>query len=181
MGRLAACIPLPVPKHSMYPQVWEERSLINTSFWVPGTFLAWKTTFLSSLPNVFIYKKEETKEKTLPRANRRQSHCSAPVGNVYRCWELGRQGSVLRQESAVHHQQADGPQQTQGCVLVLGRREALHSRGLQGLSLPWGVLLGNARCKFCFAKSQEGRNCQGTHPLSVGLWEFSPGRRALPA
>ena len=51
-----------------------------------------------------IYISKENKEKTLPRTNRRQSHCSAPVGNVYRCWELGRQGSVLRQESAMHHQ-----------------------------------------------------------------------------
>ena len=65
VGRLAAFIPLPVSKHSMFPQVWEER--MRPLFphehlpWVPGTFLAWKTTLLSSLPSVFIYKKEGKK------------------------------------------------------------------------------------------------------------------------
>lgn len=68
-----------------------------------------------------------------------------------------------------------------------GSRRKGHSRDHMGLFRPladlrlstpaaWGSISGeDPQCVFCFAKSRGGRSCQGTNPLSVGLWGFSLG------
>lgn len=175
----SSCLLPPVPQHLLSPLSGGQRTrpLFPHEHLLLGSWdLPVLENCLPSLPPFPIFHLKK-KKKSLPRANMRQSHCSTP------CWKClqtvhppGEMPGARPSGFSAESRDLGGGSRRKG----RSRDHMVLFRPLADLRLStpaaWGSISGeDPRRVFCFAKSRGGRSCQGTNPLSVGLWGFSPG------